>query len=145
MTARKPFDRRLYEQNDGKAKKAVLSFLRLHADEAQENPDEYGVDILFCFGGQDWQAEVEIKHGWDGGDFPFDTIHLPQRKLRYIPRERVLYFILSSDLRRALIIPGEAAHRSELVSVPNKYVESDELFCNIPVAAGRIVDLQEGP
>ena len=142
MIIRKPFNGQLYEQNDARAKSAVLTFLRTHADEAKENPDKYGVDILFFFAGERWQAEVEIKNGWTGGPFPFNTIHLPQRKLRYSPKERVLYFILSSDLRRAVIIPGEAAHRAPLVSVSNKYVEKDELFCDISLAAGWIAELQ---
>ena len=80
MAIRKPFDPKLYAENDSKARKAVHSFLAKAGFSSKDNSNRYGIDIL----GIDFQIECEVKYNWVGNEFPFDSLQIPERKEKYI-------------------------------------------------------------
>jgi len=86
--------------------------------------------------------EVEIKHGWKEGEFPFATIHLPERKEKFC-KERlpVIFCILSKDLKRAAIFGKKTVLQAEKVEVPNRLVQSGEMFFDIPLSEVRFVEI----
>jgi hypothetical protein len=81
---RKPFDQVLHDENDAIAKEAVRSFLEAVWGYPVTEGGQYDVDLLIyeedtiC-----GYVEVERRHNWDKQHFPFDTLHIPERKRKF--------------------------------------------------------------
>ena len=132
---KKRFDAELHRENDGPAVRAVLQYLHLQGIWAAQNDDKYGPDIVVYSGYTPSRyVEVEVKRGWGDTSFPFDSVHLPERKGKYLrKRLGIEYWILNSSLTRAVIIPDYALDSSLLEEVRNKLVSSGEQFYCIPL------------
>lgn len=139
MSVRKRFSKSLFDDNDEIARNAVDK-LKHHfeVDEFRDSETRYSVDR------EGWKSnkhlinvEVEVKHNWKRGmkTFPYDTIHLPQRKGKYLELDRPTHFVIfSSDMEGAIVFSDDTVKQfAELKEVPNKFVPKGELFFNIPV------------
>ncbi len=139
MSAKKRFSKMLFEENDEMARCAVEK-LKHHfgVDEFRDSRNRYTVDR------EGWRdekhlmnVEVEVKHNWKQGlsSFPYDTIHLPKRKEKYLGMDTPTYFVIfSSDMGGAIVFSDKTVEEyGKLKEVPNKFVPSGELFFNIPV------------
>jgi len=139
MSVRKRFSKSLFDDNDEVARNAVDK-LKHHfqVDEFRDSETRYTVDR------EGWKenkhllnVEVEVKHNWKRGmqTFPYDTIHLPQRKEKYLELDRPTHFVIfSSDMEGAIVFSDDTVKQfAELKEVPNKFVPKGELFFNIPV------------
>lgn len=82
---KKQFDQAVYDRDDP-AKQLVIELFRKWNCELRVNADEYGVDLIGYDRGKTvrFGVEVEVKHGWTGPVFPFETIHYSARKLKFI-------------------------------------------------------------
>ena len=136
---RKRFSQTLFADNDESARNAV-EHLKHHfgVDEFRDSENRYTVDR------QGWRdsthlmnVEVEVKHNWKKGldEFPYETIHLPERKEKYFRMERPTYFVIfSSDLKGAIVFSDRTAMlHGALKEVPNKFVPQGEMFFSIPI------------
>lgn len=124
----KPFSQELYDQDDN-AKFKVLSYLQGRDINAIVNPDQYGVDLIETDGPRTW--EVEVKHNWAGGRFPFQTVHISARKLKFaIPHS--WFSICNHSLESVIFIKGEVAAASPIVSKSTIYTQ-DEQFIAVPL------------
>jgi len=142
---RKGFSQALFDKNDGPARDAAQSLsILLGVDEIVDNSNQYGIDLLGKVKGQTALGiEVEVKYGWRGGDFPFDTIHLPERKEKFCNKDmEVVFIILSKDKKRAAIFDKHTVLNSKKVEVPNRFVRSGELFFDIPLSEVTFVDME---
>lgn len=147
---RKPFDKKLFEQNDALARQAVSQYLRSHGVTISPNPDQYGVD-LFEMDDDEFDGpypvlgiECEIKRVWSGPDFPWGTIQLPERKAKYrSPTLDVDYWLLNSECTHAIVIRGSLLDQFPPKEVRNKYVAKGEMFYQIPVLLCRLVNLSD--
>jgi len=139
MSATKRFSKRLFEDNDTLARGAVEK-LRHHfgIDEFRDSANRYTVDR------EGWRdeihllnVEVEVKHNWKQGlkAFPYDTIHLPKRKEKYLGMDKPTHFVIfSSDLGGAIVFSDRTVNEyGAMKEVPNKFVPHGEMFFNIPV------------
>lgn len=137
MGIHKKFSQELYEKNDAPAVEAVLTHLFQQGSYAGQNEDKYGPDIILFSGYKKLSyVEVEIKHNWHAGvdKFPYSTVHLPERKGRYLRlRHPIEYWILRADLQAAIIIPDFTLSSSLLEEVPNSLVSSGERFYCVPL------------
>jgi len=134
----KPFEKTLFNQYDAIAKETITKYLSKKYD-VTENPDPYGPDLYVkntCF------AETEIKEIWTGFDFPFATVNIPARKEKYLKAGRVLFFVLSKNLKRAIVFEGKDLKKEYLKEVPNKFISQGELFFQIPVTLCKVIDLE---
>ena len=139
MGARKPFDKELFKENNEAAIWKVVEYLTETAGLfATPNDELYAPDIIVFNGFRKaYYVEVEVKHGWKPGQesFPFSTVNLPERKGKYLKlRTPIEYWILRSDMGRAIILPDYLVSSSPLVEVPNRLVESGELFYQVPTS-----------
>jgi hypothetical protein len=144
VSKRKDFDQSLYDANDRAARIAIFEFLDSEGLYAIDNDDRYGPDIV-CYSGllPHYYIECEVKQAWSAEDFPFDTLQLPHRKAKFLNTGLPIEFwILSKDLRQALIIPEHVIDDSLLREVPNKYLESGELFYAIPLSECILISLK---
>jgi len=141
---RKGFSKALFEENDGQAKRAARDLAATFGlDEIVENTQRYGIDLLgMSEGNVALGIEVEIKHGWKEGAFPFNTIHLPERKEKFCKEKMpVIFCILSKDLKQAAIFGKKTVLQAEKVEVPNRFVRSGEMFFDIPISEVRFVEI----
>lgn len=132
----KPFDRTLYNRDDDAKDDVIRWVARRYGYHLYVNPDQYGIDLL-CDNG--WSFEVEVKHNWSGGKFPFNTVHFSARKLKFANRHSI-FVMLSSDRKQALLVAGDVVKRSRVVRKATKYTV-DEQFVEIPVRFAELVRL----
>jgi len=130
----KPFSPELYDVNDD-AKELVIRWLGLNNIEAWVNPDQYGIDLL----SKDVQYEVEVKHNWNGDTFPFDTVHLPGRKMKFA-NDLSLFVMLNHERTHAMLISGAKVQQSEVVTKDTIYTK-DEQFIVIDVKDCKVVQV----
>lgn len=132
MSIRKRFNKELYTLYDLKAKKW---FDRLLPERytCVENTKKTDVDLLVYRGNERiFNAEVEVKIIWKDEDFPFDTIHLPKRKLKYCLLDKPTLFVVFNKLgNRYCCFWSHKVHKAPLKEVPNKFVSRGEFFFDI--------------
>tara|TARA_R110000751_G_scaffold77312_2_gene155966 strand:- start:3476 stop:3934 length:459 start_codon:yes stop_codon:yes gene_type:complete len=139
MSAKKRFSKMLFDENDELARVAVEKLRHYFAvDEFKDSRTRYTVDREGWRGEKHlMNVEVEIKHNWKEGlqTFPYDTIHLPKRKEKYLSMPQPTYFVIfSSDMGGAIVFSDRTVERyAEMKEVPNKFVPQGEMFFNIPV------------
>ena len=142
----KRFDAELFASNDERARAAVCNYLNSEGVYAGPADDKFGPDLAVYVGYKHkYFIECEIKLVWkpEQDQFPWDTIQIPERKLKYIQgtTKDVEFWILRSDCRMAVVIPDAAVSSSPLVEVPNKFNKSGELFMQVPIEKCTIVNL----
>lgn len=76
--------------------------------------------------------EVEIKKGWDGGEFPFNTIHIPGRKFKYLTWQPLKYVVFSKNLEKCLVVDSGEICKKSWFTIKDTYYSSDEVFFTIP-------------
>jgi len=135
---RKPFDRKLFEQNDALARNAVTYHLFVNGLIAEPHTDRYGIDLVVRSPESPdviYGVECEIKRVWTGPKLPYSTIQLPERKRKYLNNPwPIEYWILNNELTHAIVIPGGLVEAAKPVVVANKFVRWGEKFYQIPVA-----------
>jgi hypothetical protein len=133
----KKFSPSLFKANDAIAKQAGIYHLLNHgAKWVGHNPDRYACDLVYRanldFDTPPQLLEVEVKHTWDGGMFPYDTINVLERKTKYFEQGADL-LLLAGNLIDYLIIKGADVLALEPIEVQNKYVHSLEFFYQVPI------------
>jgi hypothetical protein len=169
--ATKKFSKKLFEQNDPKARKIAIEYFKKFNIRLEDHPNKYGPDLKamckFCFeagytldsceicGSEDepWRerefvppfyVEVEVKRVWKGDEFPWATVQFPERKAKYIYQsdKPVIFFMLNAKCNRAFIVEGRHILKSKLVPVHNMYMRGgDEFFFQVPINKGKFVDV----
>ncbi len=134
----KLFNRALYLENDSIAKQAGIYHLANNgAKWITINPKKYDCDILYRYShDQDTPPsllEVEVKKTWKGGQFPFETVNVLERKSKYFELGADL-LLLSANLKDYLIIKGSDILAIEPTEVQNKYVHQLEFFYQVPLS-----------
>lgn len=155
--ATKSFNKKLFEQNDPKARQIAIEYFAKQGYDVRDNPNKYGVDLIawkihehdpaneyicedcsiqFCI-------EVEIKRVWKGDEFPWLTVQFPERKAKYIYQsdKPVKFFMLNAQCNRAFIVDGAEILKSKLKMVPNMYMRDDEYFFQVPIDKGEFVEI----
>lgn len=126
---RKPFNESLYQQNDD-AKLVAIEYFSTIGKEAHVNEDLYGIDLVVD--GR-FYCEVEVKHSWKGDEFPFETLQIPFRKMKFANLDKPSYFmVINSDRTRAIVVKHTDLLDSPVVEVWNKYVNKGEMFFQVP-------------
>ena len=133
---RKRFDRSLYKKYDELAKDATRLYHDTIGNPVQDHPDRYKQDLI-C---DTHLVECEVKLVWEGDDFPYDTVQLPERKKKFF-NTSTQFFIWNSTLTRAATFWSDDIKDLEPVEVPNKYVYKGEYFYQIPLDMVTFVSL----
>ena len=127
----KPFSLELYADNDN-AKELVIKWLESKGCTAWVNPDQYGIDLLFKnTEGNYYSCEVEVKHNWKGAKFPFKTMHIPARKLKFAT-DNSIFVILNSERSHLIMLHGDDLRKAPIVRKDTIYTEG-EYFIEIEV------------
>lgn len=133
----KPFSASLHKKNDPKSRRVVKEYLQKKDIDLEDNPDKYGVDLI----SKDGTVKVEVEHrlSWQGPEFPFNEINVPERKGKFFGDKEVSYAILNKEYTHIGIIPNKKLRKyltaENLKENPNKYVKAGELFYKVPKSA----------
>ena len=130
--ARKKFDRSLYQEYDQKARDVTTAYLEHLGYEVKEHPDRYAQDLLAWKDDEEFCVECEVKLVWEGDEFPYPNVQLPERKKKFF-HAPTQFFIWNKPLEYAMTFWSHDVATLESVEVPNKYVYSGEYFYQIPM------------
>ena len=143
----KAFDPQLKADYGDAAEEVVLAYLTntLGADNVQHLPlGIYGPDLGFKHGLHWVYGDVERRGSWkaDQDDFPFDTVHMPKRKLKFANLGRPYFYIsVRDDCQRAIIFHHEDIMDAVCVVCGNRFVAAGEEFVDLPRDRGAYVEL----
>lgn len=131
---RKPFDPNLFGENDKRAREAARRMFG-HKYLVLDNPYKYDPDLLIYFPDFNFAGymEVEVKQFWDGHDFTGKTIHIPERKSKFLGFDKIVFCVFNKQLTRCAWIHGDDLAKAPKIKKPNKYMSSDEWFFEIPI------------
>lgn len=128
----KHFSKADHEKYDEVARSSAKSFWARHGWTVEDNPDTYGVDLIAEKDGKRVYVEVEVKRGWHGPTFQYDTMHLPLRKHKFLDKP-TKFMIFNNSLTHAAVISRKAIKNAPVSVVPNQKVSIGEKFFDIPV------------
>lgn len=130
-TSYKRFSKELYDKYDNEGRRvAKLVFEQLFDYEVREPEGEnarYDTDYVLYYNGKFFAyLEVEVKTTWRGRVFPFPTINVPMRKMKFItPNARTIFCLVNESSTHCLIIDGMDVYHAQKQEVPNKYMERE--------------------
>ena len=138
-TLTKPFDKKLYDQTDGKAKRKIKKYLRSKDHIIDSNTKEdYKCDVKSISGrGILTFSEVEIKLSWKG-EWPtsWKDVRIPYRKKKLLDsiESDLTFYIFREDCKEMWVIPDHIIkEKGSVVEVSNRFVREGEQFYSIPV------------
>jgi hypothetical protein len=126
----KPFDSDLYNADDP-AKDYVIEWLTSKGYTAEVNPDQYGIDLLTSRNGKQSGIEVEVKHNWQGYKFPYRTVHISGRKLKFFQDDNNFLLMLNHDWSAALSFTAEEIRKATLIIKDTIYTKAEK-FIELP-------------
>ena len=138
MKTTKKFDKELFNENDAKAKAVVTAFAKseFNIDLVESPFGEYGVDFLMlqedAHGKYDQLGfcEVEVCLGWSGGNWPYQTLNIPIRKLKFV-QEKCQFVLVSKDMGSIACVSGETLLNCKMIAKKNRFNSEPELFFDI--------------
>ena len=129
----KQFDQNLYDQYDQFGRDRVIMFYKTQGIELKDNPDKYGVDLIAYDDGEKiGYVEVEVRASWKSQTFPFDSLHVPERKKKLLTND--LHTVLVSVNcygTQAFICDYRIVLASPLLESPNKHIQKGERFYKV--------------
>lgn len=132
----KPFSKSLHAKNDPKSRKLVKAFFAEWDIVLIDHPNKYDIDLITEDGKV--RVEVERRINWKTGlKFPFNTVHILERKKKFFETGNTHYCIVSDDYKFMGFISGaiikEYMDDKYLIENPNRFVKKGEYAYDIPV------------
>lgn len=128
----KHFSKQDHAKYDEIARNTAKAFWSKLGWSIDDNPDEYGVDLIAEKDHKRVYVEVEVKRGWHGPTFQYDTMHLPLRKSKFLDKP-TQFMVFNNSLTHAAIISRKAIKNSPTSVVPNRKIPVGEKFFDVPV------------
>jgi len=147
MGVHKRFDKKLFEENDKKAKGIAIKYYKDLGYNIEENSKRYGPDLLLHDKDNKFigYVECEKKNVWKEYEFPYDSVQFPERKKKYVLTNQdciVTFFMVNKECSRALIVDGNDLINSPLEEVSNKYIRKGEYFFKVDLKKVEFVDIK---
>jgi hypothetical protein len=131
----KPFDQKLYNDNDSRAKKKAIEVLSEDGFIVEEGT-QYGTDLK-CYlkdGTFAFMIECEVKICWKKDNYIFPDMHIPFRKKKNFDTDVPTYMFLINDIETSYaIIWKDDIMAAPLKESPNKYNATGEFFFAVPL------------
>lgn len=137
----KKFNKKLFEENDPKARETVINYMASLGFKFYPNHDPYGIDLLSDNG---ICIEVERRaKDWTAKYFDYPTVHIPTRKFKFFLLKKMWYVIVNNDYTRLGIFEGDKLEKyfHTVRTVRNKYIKKGEQFFFIPVDQFKWINL----
>lgn len=143
---KKSFSQELHNQFDSYGKRAVKKyFMSRFGIYLLENEDRYAVDMIaYKDGTKLGYVEIEVRESWSADSFPFDSLHIPERKGKLLCNDLKTVLVSVNKIgSRAFICKADIILNSPMKERRNKYVESGEKFYLVDPSKIRLVNLKE--
>ena len=143
---KKSFSQELHNQFDSYGKRAVKKyFMSRFGIYLLENEDRYAVDMVaYKDGTKLGYVEIEVRESWGVDAFPFDSLHIPERKGKLLCNDLKTVLVSVNKIgSRAFICKADIILNSPMKERRNKYVESGEKFYLVDPSKIRLVNLKE--
>lgn len=153
----KPFDPKLHKANDRKGRdlaKKVFTWIALKNKESgnrlwnkiEDHPNFKDIDLILKLDDEViGYVDPEVRFNWMRGDFPFDTIHIPARKIKFLkkyPPSRVWFMSIRFDMGKVAIVCGREALKHAIVKQDTRLMDDDH-FIDVPKMNAKIIDVKE--
>jgi len=148
------FDRQSYNQNDGRAKKAMVGYLTAQNFSDIVAKEDYYFDVSANKKDEKFFFEVEIKNQWGSSWNPsWKEVRIPERKSRLIKRKEKdypdhdLYFVVfNTNCSQAWFIKDSLIDDSSVGTIQNSRRPKDsphlaEPFFHIPVEKAKLIQI----
>ena len=142
---RKPFSQDMHTEYDGTGKSRVAEHFKIaYGIDLVEHEDKYAVDLVaYKDGKKVGYVEVEVRDSWSKDDFPFDSLHIPERKEKLLNNDMRTYLVSVNKLgTKAFICDASVILNSPRMEKNNKYVEHGELFFLVDPSRIKLVNLR---
>jgi hypothetical protein len=140
---RKQFSQDLHDQYDNFGRDRIIKYYADNGLELRNNPNQYGVDLIaYDDGDKIGYVEVEVRQSWKENIFPYDSLHVPERKKKLLDND--LHTVLVSVNcygTRAFICDYRIVLASPLLESPNKYIANGEKFYKVDTRLVNLVRL----
>jgi len=143
---KKIFSQELHHQYDSYGKRAVKKyFMSRFGIYLLENEDQYAVDMIAYKDGKKLgYVEVEVRESWNTDSFPFDSLHIPERKGKLLCNDlKTVLVSVNKNASRAFICKANVILNSPIKERRNKYIESGEKFYLVDPSRIELVNLKE--
>ena len=136
----KPFDEKLYAENDARGREAVKAWLKKRGCRV-EDFFQYDVDLIVQKGTR-WTCFIEVEvRSWNMCGF--DTIHIAKRKEKLLVNAMPTFmFVVGNSLKTAYFCNANKVLSSPVIEVKNRYVNNNEMFFDVPVKMFKQIDLR---
>ena len=147
------FDRKSYNENDARAKKAMVNYLTAENFTDIVDKEDYYFDVSANKKDKKFFFEVEIKNQW-GDSWPnsWEEVRIPERKQRLINRkekdypEHELYFVIFNTVcTQAWFIKDKIVDESSVGTIQNSSRSGEphleEPFFHIPVDKAKKIQI----
>lgn len=135
----------MHTEYDGVGKSRVAEHFKIaYGIDLVEHEDKYAVDLVAYKDGKKLgYVEVEVRDSWSKDDFPFDSLHIPERKEKLLNNDMRTYLVSVNKLgTKAFICDASVILNSPRMEKNNKYVEHGELFFLVDPSRIRLVNLR---
>ena len=139
----KPFSVNLHTTYDDIGRtRAYRMFAKYFDVVLEDNPDEYGTDMIAYRNGQKvGYVEVEVRAAWDGA-FPFDSLNIPYRKKKLLKNDLPTVLVaFNQQGTMAYLCKDSVVLASPVVEIHNKYMEKGEMFYQVPLDKIKLITL----
>ena len=135
----KKFSQEWHDTNDPRSREVVIKYMKALGFNFHGNKVKWGVDLVSDFSHPMVALELEHRSIWDRDQYPYDIIHIPYRKLRYLGSNNVHYVVVNKEFNMIGICLGKnlKEYLGVVTEVRNKAVSSGEYFINVPRAEFR--------
>ena len=147
------FDRKSYNENDGRAKKAMVNYLKSLSFKDIEAKEDFYFDVSAKID-KNYFFEVEIKNQWGKSWNPtWKEVRIPERKRRLIERKMKdfpnndLYFVVfNTDCTQAWFIKDRVVAEAKIGTIKNSRKPKDsphlqEPFFHISLEEAKLIQI----
>ncbi len=139
------FNKEAFDAVDSKSREASKKYISSKGLTVKDHPDQYSVDlIVYVTPTEIIYVECECRSIWKDGKFPFDTIHIPYRKKKFLELDfPCVYHAWDADFKYAVSIHSSDIKGSPIVEVKNRAIAEGEYFYDVPINKTKIIKLNE--
>ena len=139
----KAFNQIEFDRSDPKSRAVVKAYLKSFGLHYKDNPNECGIDLVGINTGD--TIEIEHRWLWKGSIWPYLTVHIPERKGKFLNIKNINYVVVNNDFTYIGICLYENLKKyiDKVIEVRNSAIKEGEYFYDIPVDCFEWINLKE--
>ena len=138
-----PFNKDCFDAVDAESRRASKRYIASKGYKVEDHLDQFAVDLVVTTpDGGTIYVECERRNIWSNGKFPYDTIHIPYRKKKFLELDfPCVYHAWDSNYEYAVSIHSDVIKQSPIVEVPNRAIAAGEYFYDVPINKTKIIKI----